>query len=150
MMDEYKEIIKMLNINCTEKQKSLLSLRSIENFITDFETLKEEDKAHVQNLIKCYFDEIKRYNYNLDKKQSSEIGDEYIMKIAVNYVYYSGYKMIWSLSTSIILGLLIDMILFLFLPIRYPMFIFSSLYLIRYFYVRLYLVKKKKAFAVGY
>ncbi len=150
-MIQFQEKVNELRINLNEEQQKMLSLNSIHNFLIFYDKLTEY-KTEVEQLLFGYFQKIEEENYIVDKKTSTEIAFDYVMKIGSYYTLNLGFKVQMKLSFALFWGIHADAVLLIIglLSKVYYIPIVTLLLLSRWWYLKVFYEKKNRVHNVRY
>lgn len=145
--------IESLRDRFTPNEIKLLHLDSYRNFLLYIDKFDSTNsKVIVTNLIDEYFTEIKSLNYSIDKNKSNELGFKYLREIGLYFRRELGFKYYTPLSSVMIIGGVIDLILLLFglLERIYFVPIISTILLFEHFYIKIRYERKNKVYGLHY
>jgi hypothetical protein len=150
-MQDFQIKLNELKLNLKDKQKSFLSLKSIENFLIYYDRLRRF-KTEVYNLLAEYFSLIQKENYIIDKKKAREIGSSYIMQIGIYYRIEANFKFYRPLTSGFFWGIQVDIILLLFGILKKIFYvpIATLLLILNWAYVKIFFEAKGKVFGIMY
>ena len=150
-VDEMLTKIKVLRSKVEPSQQKLLHINSMYNFILYIDELNSIDsKTKVKELIEEYFSEINSLRYFIDKVKSRELGFSYLRKIGYYYRREAGFKYYTPISSIIIIGGSVDLLLFFFgiLQILYYVPVVTTIMFMEWLYIRIFYVSKNKVYGL--
>lgn len=150
-MIELQKKVDVLKETLTEEQKKLLSLNSIQNFLWSYDRLKIY-KIEVHKLLMEYFAIIERENYVIDKKISTGIAFDYILKIGTYYSKELGFKVQMRLLYALMIGIHIDIVLLFIGALKFVYYlpVITVILLFRWWYLKEFYEKRHFVHGVRY
>jgi len=140
-----------LRQSLSKEQQKMLSLGSIQNFLWSYDKLKRY-KPEVQKLLIEYFNAIEKENYIIDKKTSTRIAVDYILKIGICYSRELDFKIEKGLQFIFMVGLHVDAVLLIIgiLEKVYYIPIATLIMLCYWWYLKVFYERKNKVYNVRY
>lgn len=151
-MIELQKRMNVLDSRLDYNQKRFFNLKSVRNFLIYYDKLEQSNKSIVEKLLKEYFEIMEDEDYSIDKKTSTRITFDYILKIGKYYTVDVGFKVRMTLRSTIIIGMLIDFLLFFsgILKKVYYIPIFTLIMLCNWAYLKIFYENKNKVFGLRY
>lgn len=150
-MMELQKRVDELRQSLNKEQQKMLSLNSIQNFLWSYDKLKQF-KPEVQKLLIEYFNVIKEENYIIDKKTSTRIAFDYILKIGIYYSRELGFKIEKGLKFTLMVGFHADALLLIIGLLKrvYYIPITTLIMLCYWWYLNVFYERKNKVYNVRY
>ena len=153
MVENLKIKFEELKGTLTEEQQTLLHFKSIDNFLFHFDTLNTyQSQIAVKRLLEQYFEVLDSEGYDVDKKTSTILGKEFIIQLGRYYGFFSDFKLRFSLSFALFVGIHLDLLLLILGILKkvYYLPLVTLIFLAYWFYVRELYEKRKKVYDIRY
>ena len=152
MIIELQKRMNVLDSRLDYNQKRFFNLKSVRNFLIYYDKLEQSNKPIVEKLLKEYFEIMEDEDCSIDKKTSTRIAFDYIFKIGKYYTVDVGFKVRMTLRSTIVIGMLMDFLLFFsgILKKVYYIPIFTLIMLCNWGYLKIFYENKNKVFGLRY
>ncbi|HXB93377.1 MAG TPA: hypothetical protein VNU72_13860 [Puia sp.] len=112
--EEIKNVVLEWDKMLSHKNKKYIHYRTMRNFVLHFNELEsEQEKEQALEILGEYVQCVRHYDFSFEGKESARLALGYLDPLIAYYRAYSGFMPVLKLRDALVLGLVVDGVLYL-------------------------------------